>query len=152
MAAGLNARCKSDPPMAKSGPIIVIDDDPDDQEMIDRILSRLSLVNQVKKFHDGEEALRYFRDTKDQPMVILCDINMPLMNGIELKRNIEDDIQLCRRNMPFVFLTTTANPEQILKAYDMSCQGFFIKGQTYGELKDTVIKIVTYWSCAEHAC
>lgn len=135
--------------MAKTGPIIVIDDDPDDQEMIGRILARLSLSNEIKRFHDGESALRYFLNTDDNPMVVLCDINMPLMNGIELKRNIEEDARLCEKNMPFVFLTTTANPDQIVKAYSMCCHGFFIKGQTYGELKDTVVRIVTYWSRAE---
>lgn len=136
--------------MAKTGPIIVIDDDPDDQEMIQRILMKLNLQNEVKKFLDGEEAFQYFLHTHDRPLLVLCDINMPLMNGIELKKNIEANTTLSGKRMPFVFLTTTANPEQILKAYQMACQGFFIKGQTYSELKETVIQIVTYWSHSEH--
>lgn len=137
--------------MSKTGPIIIIDDDPDDQEMIGRILSRLSLSNEIRTFLDGEAALSYLVTTAESPLVILCDINMPLMNGIELKRNIQDNPTLCRRNMPFVFLTTTAQPDQITKAYNLSCQGFFVKGQTYGELKDTVVRIVSYWQRSEHA-
>lgn len=137
--------------MSKTGPIIIIDDDPDDQEMIGRILSRLSLSNEVRTFLDGEAALSYLVTTPESPLVILCDINMPLMNGIELKRTIQDNPMLCRKNMPFVFLTTTAQPDQITKAYNLSCQGFFVKGQTYGELKETVVRIVSYWQRSEHS-
>lgn len=136
--------------MAKSGPIIVIDDDPDDQEMIQRVLSRLNLENEIKKFFDGEEAFQYFLHMDDKPMVILCDINMPLMNGLELKKNIESNEMLRNKRIPFVYLTTTANPDQIKQAYHQTMQGFFVKGQSYGELKETLIQIVSYWKKSEH--
>jgi CheY-like chemotaxis protein len=136
--------------MSKTGPIIIIDDDPDDHEMIGRILSRLNLDNERKKFYDGEEALQYFLNTEDKPMLVLCDINMPLMNGLELKRNIEANDALRKKRMPFVFLTTTANPDQIVTAYQYNIQGFFIKGQSYDELKETLIQVVSYWNKSEH--
>ena len=136
--------------MSKSGPIIVIDDDPDDQEMIHRLLLKHHLSNEIKKFSDGEEALHYFKNTRDKPFLILCDINMPLMNGLELKQNIELNAELAEMNIPFVYLTTTANPDQIVKAFNLTCQGFFIKGQSYNELKDTINLIVSYWLKAEH--
>ena len=136
--------------MSKAGPIIVIDDDPDDQEMICRVLTRLKVTNEIKKFRDGEEALNYFQHTNDKPLLILCDINMPLMNGIELKRNIESNEYLKKKTMPFIYLTTPANPDQIIKAYSLSLQGFFVKGQTYDQLKDTLTQIVVYWTKCEH--
>ncbi len=136
--------------MSKNGPIILIEDDPDDQEMIYRILSRLKLPNEIKRFRDGEQALDYFLATDDKPLVILCDINMPLMNGIELKQNIESNEILKKKTIPFVYLTTTASPEQIVRAYSFSLQGFFVKGQTYDDLRDTLTKIVTYWVKSEH--
>lgn len=136
--------------MPKSGPIIVIDDDPDDQEMIHRILAKMNLENEVKRFLDGEDAFRYFLQTSDKPLLVICDINMPRMNGIELKQNIEDHSTLSTKRMPFVFLSTTSNPDQVMKAYKMSCQGFFIKGQTYSELKETVSLIVSYWKVCEY--
>ena len=136
--------------MPRTGPIIVIDDDPDDQEMIQRILGKMNLENEVKKFLDGEDAFTYFLQTSDRPLLVLCDINMPRMNGIELKQQIEDDTVLCGKRMPFVFLSTTANPDQIIKAYNISCQGFFIKGQTFSELKETVYRIVSYWKHCEY--
>ena len=136
--------------MPRSGPIIIIDDDPDDQEMIQRILGKMNLENEVKKFLDGEDALTYFLHTADRPLLVLCDINMPRMNGIELKQQIEDHSVLSGKRMPFVFLSTTANPDQIMKAYNISCHGFFIKGQTFSELKDTVNMIVSYWKNCQY--
>jgi CheY-like chemotaxis protein len=131
--------------MAKTGPIIIIDDDPDDQEMIQRVLSRLSLENEIRKFYDGEEALHYFEHSQEQPFLVLCDINMPLMNGLELKKNLDATEYLKKKSMPFVFLTTTADSNQIRKAYSMTIQGFFQKGQSYDELKEVITNIVLYW-------
>lgn len=90
--------------MSRTGPIIIIDDDQDDQEMIDRILGRLPLKNEIKKFFDDEKALSYFLKTTDSPLLVLCDINMPLMNGIELKQTIQKNENLCKKTTPFVFL------------------------------------------------
>lgn len=135
--------------MSKTGPIIIIDDDPDDQEMIHRILSRLTPETELKRFYDGEEALAYFLTTKDRPFIVLCDINMPLMNGLELRKKMEADIVLKQKMIPFVFLTTTASPDQVLKAHHLSVQGFFVKGQSYNELKDTLTDIMAYWKRCE---
>jgi CheY-like chemotaxis protein len=136
--------------MSKTGPIIVIDDDPDDQEMIQRVISKLNPANEIKRFFDGEEALQYFKETTDKPFLIICDINMPLMNGLELKKNIEASPVLSKKVKPFVYLTTTAQPDQLLRAYDLTCHGFFIKGQSYTELKETLIQIIAYWNRCEH--
>lgn len=136
--------------MSKTGPIVIIDDDPDDQELIHRVLQKLKLPNPLLKFHDGVEALEYFRETQETPLVILCDINMPLMNGFDLKKNIDSNEDLRRRKMPFVFLTTTASPDQVKQAYQLNINGFFVKGQSYNELQDTVVQIVSYWRRCEH--
>jgi CheY-like chemotaxis protein len=136
--------------MSKTGPIIIIDDDPDDQDLICRVLQKLDLGNRLLKFQDGEEALDYFLHMQEDPMVILCDINMPLMNGFDLKKNIESNENLRRKKMPFVYLTTTASPDQVKQAYQLMINGFFVKGQSYAELKDTVIHIVNYWKKCEH--
>jgi CheY-like chemotaxis protein len=136
--------------MSKTGPIIIIDDDPDDQEMIQRVFSRLGIENEIRKFYDGEEALHYFEHTQEQPFLILCDINMPLMNGLELKKNIESREYLKKKSIPFVYLTTTADKDQIKKAYALTVQGFFQKGQSYDDLKEVITHIVSYWKKCHH--
>ncbi len=135
--------------MAKNGPIVLIDDDPDDQEMISRIISRLNVPNPVRKFFDGEEAMTYLLNSNEVPHLILCDINMPLMNGFELKKNIDANESLRDKKIPFIYLTTTANPDHILQAYKLAVQGFFVKGQSYDELKETIKQIIAYWQRSE---
>ncbi len=119
--------------------------------MIYRILSRMVSPAEIRKFFDGEEALKYFQQATETPSLVICDINMPRMNGIELKQNIEADAKLAARHVPFVFLSTTANPDQIAKAFSLSCQGFFIKGQSFAALKETVSTIAAYWRLTEYA-
>jgi DNA-binding NarL/FixJ family response regulator len=131
-------------------PIVVIDDDPDDQEMIERVISRIDPEHAVRKFFDGEEALHYLQHDKEQPYLIICDINMPIMNGLELKKHIDSSEFLRRKSIPFVFLTTTENPEQVKTAYQLHVQGFFSKGQTYDELKASIQAILTYWKIGKH--
>src|SRR4051812_2844630 len=124
--------------MSKAGPILIVDDDPDDQDMIERIIVSMRLENERKKFYDGEELLVYLRETEDKPLIIISDINMPLMNGLQLKAEIEKDPYLKRKSIPFVYLSTTANPQQVRKAYELTVQGFFVKGQSYDALKGSV--------------
>lgn len=136
--------------MAMSGPIVIVDDDPDDQEMITRVLSKMGLENPLKMFNDGEEVLQYLRTTADHPFIIICDINMPIMNGIQLKEQLDTDPALKVRSIPFVFLSTTANPEQVMKAYKLSVQGFFVKGQSYEVFKNAIHQIIEYWRKCFH--
>lgn len=136
--------------MSKSGPVLIVEDDPDDQEMISRVLSKMNLPNEVKKFYDGEEVLAYLKITTDKPFIIISDINMPVMNGIQLKEQIDGDPELRRKSIPFVYLSTTANPQQVIKAYHLTVQGFFVKGQTYDVLKASIHEIITYWKMCVH--
>ncbi len=136
--------------MSSQGPLIIIEDDPDDQDMIRRVLSKLELSNEVKFFADGEQALAYFQSTPDKPFLIISDINMPLMNGLELKKQIQRNESLRKKCYPFVFLTTTVTTAQVQTAYSHSVEGFFAKGQSYDELKEVLKDIITYWKKASH--
>ncbi|MGZ3853868.1 MAG: response regulator, partial [Flavisolibacter sp.] len=67
--------------MNKEGPIIVIEDDADDQELLDEVFRNLGYVNKIIYFHDGNDALLYLNRSEVQPFLILSDINMPRLNG-----------------------------------------------------------------------
>lgn len=136
--------------MPTKGPIVVIDDDADDQEMIERVLKRLDPSLTIKKFLDGEDALHYLQHESEQPFLILCDINMPIMNGLELKKHIEASEFLSRKSIPFIFLTTTNNTDQVKQAYHLKVQGFFNKGQSFDELKNALHQIIHYWTTSKH--
>jgi len=132
--------------MNKSGPIIIIEDDEDDQEQLEDIFGQLGYSNEVKFFADGEKALAYISQKDVFPFLILSDINMPRLNGMELKKKIHTDVQLQIKCIPYLFFTTSASKQAVIDAYSMSAQGFFIKETSHKELEQTIRTIVEYWT------
>jgi CheY-like chemotaxis protein len=126
-------------------PIIVIDDDLDDQFLIQKVCEDLGVKNTMLFFDDGREVLKYLRKTTDNPFIILCDINMPIMSGLEIRREMNEDEFLRLKSIPFVFLSTAASPAQIKEAYLLTVQGFFIKATTMEKLQGTMKLILSYW-------
>lgn len=131
--------------MQKTGPIIVIEDDSDDQEILTEVFKKLNYPNELIFFSDGYEALEYITKTNVQPFIILSDINMPKIDGFELRRKIHNNEQLSIKCIPYLFFTTGVNRQAVYDAYSMSAQGFFIKPSTMEHLENTIRKIVEYW-------
>lgn len=136
--------------MALQGPIISIEDDEDDQHLIGMAVQTLKISNELRFFHNGQEALTYLETTHEKPLLILCDINMPIMNGLELRKRINENEYLKRKSIPFIFLTTAANPEIIRYAYDETVQGFYKKAHSYDGLQKQIELIVEYWKSCLH--
>jgi len=131
--------------MNKSGPIIVIEDDIDDQEVLVEIFQKLGYVNKIIFFQDGNEALVYLNKSDVQPFLILSDINMPKLNGFDLRNMVFTNEQLQTKCIPYLFFTTGANKKSVVDAYTLSVQGFFIKPNSMLALENTIRKIVEYW-------
>jgi len=131
--------------MNKTGPIIVIEDDLDDQEILTEIFKRLDYPNEVLFYADGNEALEYLNRDDTQPFLVLSDINMPKIDGFELRNKIFCNEQLQTKCIPYLFFTTGANKKSVIDAYAMSVQGFFIKPNSIAALENTIRKIVEYW-------
>ena len=131
--------------MNKNGPIIIIEDDEDDQESLENIFRHLAYSNEVVFFADGEKALAYIIQEDVYPFLILSDINMPKLNGMELKKKIHTDAQLEIKCIPYLFFITSASKKAVIDAYSMSAQGFFIKETSAKELEITIRTIIEYW-------
>jgi CheY-like chemotaxis protein len=131
--------------MNKTGPIIVIEDDMDDQEMLVEIFQRLGYKNEIVYFADGNDALEYLNRTDIQPFLILSDINMPRISGFELRNKIFTNELLQVKCIPYLFFTTGANKKSVTDAYALSVQGFFIKPVSMQGLESTIRKIIEYW-------
>jgi CheY-like chemotaxis protein len=131
--------------MNKNGPIIVIEDDIDDQDILMEIFNKLGYANKIVYFNDGNEALQYLNDSDVQPFLILSDINMPKINGFELRNKIFTNEQLQTKCIPYLFFTTGANKKSVSEAYALSVQGFFIKPTSMSGLENTIKKIIEYW-------
>ena len=134
--------------MNKNGPIIVIEDDIDDQQLMQDMVSELSLGNELMIFSSAELALTYLRTTEVKPFLILSDINMPGLNGFQMRELIMEEPQLKVKCIPFVFCTTGATAEVVNKAYEQSVQGIFQKPSQYTEWLSILGAIIDYWKHA----
>lgn len=131
-------------------PIVVVEDDADDQYFIRTICEKLGVSTDILFFDDGKKALHYLQTTERRTFLILCDINMPIMNGLELRRNIQENEGLRKKSIPFVFLSTAARPKEVGEAYDLTVQGFFVKASQLSEMEKTLELILDYWMKCKH--
>ena len=129
----------------KSGPIIIIEDDPDDQEFLSEIFHKLNYQNKVLFFFDGQEALEYVENSDEPPFLILSDINMPKLSGFALREKLKTDERLSNKCIPYLFFSTAADQKAVVQAYSQSVQGFFIKQNSINELEKTIAAIMEYW-------
>ncbi len=132
------------------GPIISIDDDSDDQFLIKSMINELLPAHQILFFQNGLQAHEYLLVTQDKPFLILCDINMPVMTGLELRNIIDADPYLKKKAIPFIFLTTSDYRSFIIEAYEGTIQGYFKKEGNYEEAKKSLELIIKYWQCCRH--
>ncbi len=133
--------------MNKGGPIIIIEDDLDDQEILTDVFNELEYKNEIIFFADGELALEYLTTTEVEPFIIFSDINMPKLSGMELREKIHENEDLRLKSIPYLFFSTSAEQQHVVDAYSKSIQGFFVKPTDYKKIKETIRTIVTYWEC-----
>lgn len=136
--------------MTSSGPIIIVDDDTDDHFIFKEVAARLNLQNEILFFRNGHDVLPYLRTTTQKPFIIFCDVNMPQMDGLELRKVIQAEDYLRSKSIPFVFFTTGASLHQVRQAYDLTVQGFFIKESSFTETEKTFKLILDYWDKCLH--
>ncbi|HZE84018.1 MAG TPA: response regulator [Puia sp.] len=136
--------------MPRSGPIILVEDDIDDQELIMEIIQGTAIGNPLKLFHNGQQALEYLRASPDYPFLIICDVNMPVMNGLELRQHMHDNESIKNRSAPFIFLSTTEDREVVRRAFALSVQGFFKKPAGFHELQQLLELMLDYWKHCEY--
>jgi CheY-like chemotaxis protein len=132
------------------GPIVIVDDDQDDQEIYAEAVKAIGIVNDIRFFDEGQQLLNYLYHTAEKPFIILSDINMPQLNGLQMKEVIQRDEFLRTKGIPFVFISTNAGKETVRQAHALSVQGFFQKPTTMDEIKDMLQKLFDYWELCKH--
>ena len=128
-----------------NGPVLIVDDDSDDQEFLEEAWKELGYSNALLFLTSGEQVLDYLYSKKETPFLIICDVNLPGMDGFELKEKILENIEANYKSIPFVFWSATASKAQIQKAYDLGGNGFFLKDDNFAALKESLVQIVEYW-------
>ena len=132
------------------GPIIIVDDDADDREIYAEVIRSMGIPNEIRFFDAAPEALEYLSVTPEQPFVILSDINIPKMSGLEFKEKIQSNEFLRLKGIPFVFISTNADPAAVRKAHVLSVQGYFLKPTSMSEIQSMLSKIFAYWELSKH--
>lgn len=132
-------------------PILIADDDEEDRMLARDALEESRLANPIYFVHDGVDLLDFLHHRGDyvgpkaapRPGLILLDINMPRMSGLEALREIKDDPEL--RRIPVVVLTTSRADEDILRSYDLGVASFISKPVTFDGLVSVMRALGTYW-------
>jgi CheY-like chemotaxis protein len=136
--------------MAKQGPIVIVDDDPDDQYLYQRTLEKFNLSNSILFFDNGKDALEYLNETNEDPFLILCDINMPVMTGFEMRERMCSSRSLCMKKTPFIFFSTSSKGYDTEKTSALHIQGIFEKQASFKKHEALLKRIIeSHWSVAE---
>lgn len=135
--------------MNKRGPIIIIEDNTADQVILTEIFEEINYDNDLIFFTDSILALNYLTDTAIEPFLVISDIRMPKLNGMELREKIINNEDMRLKTIPYLFFSTNAEQRDVINAYSRSIQGFFVKPIEYDKLKNLIVKIMEYWQECE---
>lgn len=127
--------------------ILLIEDDKIEVMKFKRTLVHLNLKNQLIEAKNGEEALEILSKKEELPDIILLDLNMPMLNGIEFLSILKNDIALTY--IPTIVLTTSNYQKDILECYKIGIAGYILKPLKYEEYVAKIDKILSYWSINE---
>ena len=131
--------------------ILVVEDNPDDEEMTIRSLSQAGISNEVQVVRDGVEALDFLfgtgkftgRDIDRMPTVVLLDLKLPKLNGIDvLTRMRQHELT---RNVPVVILTSSSEDEDMVKSYNSGANSYVRKPVVFGDFARVVSQLGLYW-------
>ncbi|MFL5763257.1 MAG: response regulator [Bacteroidia bacterium] len=131
--------------MSLQGPILIIDDKAEEHLLMKAAMEHLEVRNPVISFLNGKEALDYLVLSSEVPFLIFCDMDMPVMDGMELRRRICADPVLKKKSIPFVFHTGSATSSAVDEAYEMTVQGVFRKPVDLYQMEHQIKVILTYW-------
>jgi len=134
--------------MRNTKPILLVEDDSVDAMTVKRSLKDLNVTNLLVHKINGEEALEYLRDENNgRPCVILLDLNMPKMNGIEMLKILKTDEEL--KSISVVVLTTSQEQQDKVESFKFSVAGYMLKSVDYKRFMETIRMINLYWTLSE---
>jgi CheY-like chemotaxis protein len=132
----------------KNKPILLVEDDSVDAMTVRRALKELHVTNPLALAENGEEALAYLHGpNNDRPCIIMLDLNMPVMNGLEFLRVVKVDSELKR--YPVVVLTTSDEDEDKVDSFNLGVAGYIRKPVEYLKFVEIMRSIDIYWTISE---
>jgi len=131
--------------------ILLVEDNPDDELLTIRAFNRNHIINQVDVVRDGQEALDYLfcmgrygdRDPHDLPQVVLLDLKLPKVDGLEVLRRVRKEERM--RLLPIVILTSSSEESDIVASYDLGANSYVRKPVDFAEFATAVREVGLYW-------
>lgn len=133
--------------MSKPLNIFLIEDDTIEVMKFNRVLKTLSLNHKITEASNGEDALQVLMLKENIPDIIVLDLNMPKLNGLEFLAILKNDAVL--KYIPSIILTTSGNYKDVLECYKIGIAGYILKPLKYDDYVDRVKRLLDYWSCNE---
>jgi CheY-like chemotaxis protein len=131
--------------------ILLVEDDPGHAVLIEKNLRRAGIANNIITLSDGQKAVDFLfkrgdfaEDPRPAPLLILLDLNLPVLDGYQVLRVIKGD-ELTRR-IPVVILTTTDNPTEVARCYELGCNVYVTKPVEYDQFSEAIRRIGLFFS------
>ena len=137
--------------MSKNKVILMVEDNPDDEKLTLLALRKNNVANEIVVVRNGVDALDYLfaagryagRDRSQIPAVMLLDIHLPKIDGLEVLRRVREDEQL--RRLPVVMLTSSKEEKDIVDSYNLGANSYVRKPVDFDEFSDAVRQLGLYW-------
>jgi CheY-like chemotaxis protein len=131
--------------------ILLVEDNPDDEALAIRALKRHHIGNEIVVAHDGVEALDYLfctgiyadRDIANKPSVVLLDLKLPRIDGLEVLRRVREDPRT--KFLPIVVLTTSSEEGDLLNSYSLGCNSYIRKPVDFVQFSEAIRQLGMYW-------
>lgn len=133
--------------MGKKLKVLLIEDNLIEIMKMNRTISLLELEHTIHEAKNGEEALDFLEDKSNFPDIILLDLNMPKISGIEFLTILKNSEEI--RHIPTIILTTSDNQKDLEECYSLGVSGYILKPLKYEDYVTKIEKLLSYWSINE---
>ena len=124
--------------------ILLVEDNPDDAELTIRALKKNNLTNNLLHLHDGQEAIDFlFNEGNSMPKLILLDLKMPKVDGIEVLRKLKSDDR--KRVIPTVLLTSSKEERDVIESYKLGVNAYIVKPVDFDQFVKAVTQLGLFW-------
>ena len=131
-------------------PLVILEDDEDDRHIYEDVLSEIAPYLQLRFFSKGEDLLVALQSKSLQPFLIISEVHLSGMTGMELRRQLDTDDEIRTKAIPFVFFSHPIFKRELEEAYRLTIQGFFEKSPDLEKFKRQLDSVVRYWSDCQH--
>lgn len=135
--------------MQKLRCILLVEDDPNDAELIRMTIDESRVANEVVHVWDGEEALDYLKrqgphcNTGEDPALVILDLKLPKLSGLEVLRRIRNDERL--KLMPVVIFTSSKEEKDVIEGYKLGANGYVVKPMDFSQFVEAVKQTGVFW-------